>query len=392
MRTITTNVSYVGAIDWNRRIFDALMPIPDGTSYNAYLVHGANKAALIDTVEAKFGVGLLRDIADIERLDYIVIQHTEQDHSGTLPLLLDKYSQAYIVTTSKGQTLLQQWFDLPLGRFIVVKDGDRLDLGDRTLVFYTMPWVHWPDTMVTYLPEERTLFTCDLFGAHLASSDLFAEDNDHTLEATKHYYAVIMQPFRSHIGKYLDRIVALDVGLIAPSHGPVFRDVESILDAYHSWVADPPKNKVVLPFVTMHDSTLAMVEILTEELMQRGVSVQPFDLTAPDINRLAEALVDAATIVIGSPLVLGGAHPNVLYAAHLANYLKPKARFAAVIGSLGWGGKMVEQLVEILSDVKLEFLEPVLCKGIPREKERAALATLAETIAEKHKGIEDYSL
>lgn len=381
MQLITPNVYYTGAIDWNRRLFDAMMPIPEGTTYNSYLIKGSSRTALLDTVEPQFCAGLMRKLESVERLDYIVIHHTEQDHSGSLPEVLKKYPEAVIVTTGKSQTLLQYWFDLPESRFQIVKDGDSLDLGGKNLTFWTTPWVHWPDTMVTYLKEERILFTCDLFGSHIAQSKLFAGNDPQVIRAAKLYFAVIMAPYRNFAAKYIERIAGLDVALIAPSHGPLHDHPAGIIEANRQWAASEPKKMALIPFITMHDSTRIMVEMLTEVLIGRGVEALPVDLTTPDVNRLAEAFLEAETIVWASPVVLTGAHPNILYAAHLANYLKPKAKRMAVIGSMGWGSKMVDQLTGIMGDLKVEYLEPVLCKGIPRDKDREALAGLAERIA-----------
>lgn len=384
MRQIAPNVYSIGAIDWNRRIFDAILPIPNGTTYNAYLVKGSSKTALLDTVEPHFAEGMLNALSEVERIDAIVVHHSEQDHSGALPQIMAKYPQAQVYATAKAITLLKMWFDLPTDRLNAIKDGDRLDLGDRTLTFHSMPWVHWPDTMVSHLSGENILFTCDMFGSHVAQSGLFADDVARVKEAARRYYSVIMAPYRVQIGRHLEKIASINPTTIAPSHGPVYNQPDWIIAAYKGWAVEPPHNLVVLPFITMHESTEIMVNILSEELIRRGVEVLPLDLTTLDVGILAENLIDAQTIVLGSPTVLGGAHPNVLYAAQLANMMKPKARFATIIGSLGWGGKMIEQLTAALADLKVEFLEPVLCKGIPREPERVALAGLAELIAGKH--------
>jgi flavorubredoxin len=380
MRTITPGVSSVGALDWNRRNFDSVMQTPEGVTYNSYLVKGTTHTALLDTVEPRFVEGLMGELLELETLDYIVIHHTEQDHSSALPVLVKKYPSAKIVCVSKAQTLLQYWFDLPAERFMIVKEGDSLDLGGKSLTFSLMPWIHWPDTMVTYLKEDRILFTCDLFGAHIAQSALFAGDDGRVIEAAKEYYGAIMAPYRGFIAKYLDRIDALEIDLIAPSHGPLHNKPAKIIAAYREWTADAAKKLVLIPFITMHDSTRLMVEMLAEELIKRDVEVLPVDLSAPDLNRLVVGFVDAGAIVWASPVFLTGAHPNVLYAAHFANYLKPKAKVMAVIGSMGWGSKMTDQLTGVMGDLKSEFLEPVLCKGVPREKDREALAGLAENL------------
>jgi len=274
---------------------------------------------------------------------------------------------------------------IPEERFISVKDKETLSLGDKTLEFIYTPWVHWPETMTTYLREEKILFSCDFLGSHIATTDLFVTDEGQVHEAAKRYYAEIMMPFRTNIQKNLERIKEYAIDIIAPSHGPIHDRPEFILSAYHSWVFEEPKNIVVLPYISMHGSTHKMVEYLVEALIKRGVTVKQFDLTATDIGKLAMALVDAATVVIGTPTVLAGPHPNVAYATFLANALRPKLRFASIIGSYGWGGKAVEQLAAMIPNLKVEILDPVLSKGFPKETEFKALDKLADTIAQKHK-------
>jgi len=239
--------------------------------------------------------------------------------------------------------------------------------------------------MVTFLREDKILFSCDFFGSHLATSDLFVIDEAMVYESAKRYYAEIMMPFRTPIRKNLEKIKDLDIKLIAPSHGPVYDKPEFILDAYRDWVSDQVKNEVIIPYVSMHGSTRRMVDYFVDALMERGIIVKPFNLTATDIGELAISLVDTATIVIASPTVLVGPHPNVVYAAYLANALRPKLKFASVIGSYGWGGKMIDQIAGMLSSLKAEILQPVLVKGYPREEDFESLDRLAEEILKKHK-------
>ena len=194
-------------------------------------------------------------------------------------------------------------------------------------------------------------------------------------------------PFRSVISKNMDKIMDLDISMIAPSHGPVYDNPDMILDAYREWISTDVKNVVVLPFISMHESTRMMVDYLIDALMDRGITVKPFNLASADIGELAMSLVDAATIVLGSPTVLAGAHPKVAYAAILANALRPKTKFASIIGSYGWGGKMLEQLTGMISNLKVELLEPVVTKGIPDEEALKGLDRLADEILEKHRSL-----
>ena len=386
-RKFKDSIHWVGAIDWDRRLFDELIPLPDGTSYNAYLIRGSEKTALIDTVDPTMAHVLVErlDNLGVESVDYIVANHAEQDHSGALPRMLEKFPTAKVVTTPKCKGMLMDLLLIPEEKFIAMDDKETLSLGNRTLEFIHAPWVHWPETMLTYLREDKILFPCDFFGSHLATSDLYATDEARVYEAAKRYYAEIMMPFRKAIEKNLRKLEGYEIELIAPSHGPIHRRPEFILEAYRDWVFAPPKNIVVLPYISMHGSTRKMVEYFVEALIEKGVGVKRFDLAATDIGELAMALVDAATIVVGTPTVLTGAHPNVVYAAYLANALRPKLQFASIIGSYGWGSKMVDQLVGMLSNLKVEILEPVIVKGFPRGEDFESLNRLAATIADKHK-------
>ena len=390
MRTIRENIYWVGAIDWDARLFDRLIPLPDGTSYNAYLVKGSAKTALLDTVEPKMFDVLLKNLKalKLDTLDYIIAHHAEQDHSGALPHILARYPQAKIITNPKCRDMLSALFDLPEDRIITIEDSQELSLGDKTLRFIYLPWVHWPETMGTYLAEDKILFSCDLFGAHLASSRLFVgEDETIVYEPAKRYYAEIMMPFRQQINRNLQKLTDLDIDMIAPSHGPIYDRPECILDAYKDWTSDNVKNEGILPYVSMHGSTAAMVAHFVDALIERGITVRQFELSTIDIGKLAISLVYAATVVIGSPTVLTGPHPTAAYAAFLANSLRPKTRFASMIGSYGWAGKMVEQLTGMMTNLKVELLAPVVAKGYPKKNDVSMLDRLADEIHAKHKEI-----
>jgi len=387
MRQLKANVYAVGAIDWDRKLFDELIPLPDGTSYNAYLIKGSEKTALLDTVDPTKTTVLIDNLikSGEAKIDYIVSHHAEQDHSGSIPEILLLYPEAKVVTNARCRDMLMDLLHIEEGKFITIEDGQTLSLGDKTLQFVFIPWVHWPETMGTYLKEDKIFFPCDFFGSHLATSSLFVDDQATVYESAKRYYAEIMMPFRGPIKKNLEKMKQLQIEMIAPSHGPVYDKPEFIINAYKDWVSDDVKNEVVLPYVSMHESTRKMVKHLVDGLIERGITVRQFNLTTVDIGKLAMALVDAATIVIGSPTVLTGAHPKAAYACILANALRPKAKFASVIGSYGWGGKMVEQITGLLANLKVEIIEPVIAKGNPKDSDFTALDNLADKIAAKHK-------
>jgi flavorubredoxin len=385
-REVCRDLFWVGAIDWDRRLFDELIPLPDGTSYNAYLIRGSEKTALIDTVDPTREYELISNLVrlGVQRIDYIIVNHAEQDHAGSLPMMLELYPDALIVTNEKCRDLLIALLHLPSDRFRVIKDYETLSLGDRTLEFLLTPWTHWPETQITFLKEERILFPCDLFGSHIATSDLFMQDEQETYLSAKRYYAEIMMPFRASIKGYLEKVRALSPAMIAPSHGPIYKTPQCILDAYADWTSDTVKNEVVIPYSSMHGSTQKMVEHFCEALIARGITVKPFNLSKTDVGELAMALVDTATVVIATPTVLFGPHPQVVYATYLTNLLKPKVRFASVIGSYGWGGKSVETIVKMLDHVKVEVLQPVLVRGLPDEAAMQGLDRLADDILRKH--------
>ena len=386
-RKIKERVHWMGAVDWNRRLFDSLIPLPDGTSYNAYLVRGSDKTALLDAVDPTMEPILLTQLADVRNIDYVVSHHAEQDHSGAIPSVLAKYPAAKLVCSPKAKDMLVDHLHVKADRIQTVGDGETISLGDRTLTFIHTPWVHWPETMVTHLPEDKILFTCDFFGSHVATSELYAGEDGYIREAAKRYYAEIMMPFRKTIQSNMKKIENLDFDLLAPSHGPIYDKPKFILDSYRDWVSDRVSNLVVVPYISMHGSTEKMVNYLTAALAERGIQVQKFELSATDIGKLAMALVDAATIVIGTPTVHVGPHPSVFSATHLANALRPKLKYAAIIGSYGWGTKAVEQISELIPNLKLEVLGTVLCKGFPRAADFSALDDLSEKIREKHSQI-----
>jgi flavorubredoxin len=387
VKEIKPSIYSVGAIDWDRRLFDELIPLPDGTSYNSYLIKGSEKTALIDTVDPTKEYELIENLqkVDINNIDYIIANHAEQDHSGSIPKILEMYPNAKVLTNPKCRDILMDLLLIPEDKFKTVNDRETVSLGNKTLEFILAPWVHWPETMFTYLKEDKILFTCDFLGSHLALSNVFVTDETKVYEAAKRYYAEIMMPFRTSIKKHLEVIKGMDVEMIATSHGPIYPRPEFILNAYREWVSDEVKNEVIIPFISMHGSTKKMVDHFVNALTERDITVKPFNLTKTDIGELAMALVDAATIVIASPTVLVGPHPHIVYSTYLVNALRPKLRFASVIGSYGWGGRMLDQIKGMLTNLKVEIIEPVIVKGYPKEEVFKSLDRLADEIFQKHK-------
>lgn len=386
-RKICEGVYWMGAVDWNRRLFDSLIPLPDGTSYNAYFVQGSEKTALIDTVDPTMERILMSHLSNVDRIDYVISNHAEQDHSGCIPIVLKKYPKSIVVCTQKAKDLLIDHLCIEEERIKTVEDGETLSLGGKTLRFIYTPWVHWPETMVTYLPEDHILFTCDFFGSHLATTDLYTGDDPVVYEAAKRYYAEIMMPFRSMIRNNIKKVRELQFELIAPSHGPIYNHPEFILSAYEDWISDRVSNFVVIPYISMHGSTEAMVNYLIAALAERGVKVQKFELSTTDLGKMAIALVDSATIVVGTPTVHVAPHPTIFSATYLANILHPKLKYAAVIGSYGWATKAAEHIANSIPNLKVELLDTIMCKGYPSSETFAELDILADKIQKKHTGL-----
>jgi flavorubredoxin len=383
---IADNVFLLQVNHFNRRLFDSLIPLPDGTSYNSYLVKGAAKTALLDSADPVKREVLFDFLKDVKTLDYVVSHHAEQDHSGSIPFVLEKYPMAKVVTNPKCKEFLMSHLHIPAGRFIEVGDGETLDLGGKTLQFIYTPWVHWPETMVTWLREDGVLFSCDFFGSHLATGAAFSEE--HVVhDPMKRYYAEIMMPFRTSVNSNLEKLKGLDLRMIAPSHGPVHKNAKFVTGLYRDWAGGETKNKALVAYVSMHGSTGILVDRLVSRLQEAGIEVDKINMEQFDEGRVAMALVDATTVVIGTPTVLAGPHPKAVYGAFLANALRPKTKFVSVIGSYGWGGRAVEVVAGMIPNLKAEVLKPVMVKGLPAETDLALVDELAALIAEKHRGL-----
>lgn len=385
-RVIKPGIYAVGAIDWDRRIFDEIISLPKGTTYNSYLIQGSEKTALLDTVDPTKIDELVNNLQELNvNIDYIISHHAEQDHSGSIPGILEIYPDADIITNPKCKEMLKDLLLIPDEKFITIEDGETLSLGDKTLKFIYTPWVHWPETMSTYLEEDKILFSCDFFGSHLAESSPFVTDEALTYLAAKRYYAEIMMPFRMFIQKNMEKLKDIPVEIVAPSHGPVYKKPELIFEAYKKWISDETKNEVVIPYVSMHGSTKEMIYHLMDSLVKNGITVKPFNLTTSDVGDLATSLVDASTLIIATPTVLTGPHPSAVYAAYLVNALRPKLKFVSIIGSYGWGGRTVELLKGALTNIRAEVIDPVIVKGFPKGKDFKKIDALAEEIIKKHK-------
>lgn len=386
---IKNNIFYCGLNDRERRIFDELIPLEHGTSYNSYLVKGSEKIAIIDTMYPPKSDEYVKNLDEnnVTKVDYIIANHGEQDHSGSIPKLLAKYPDAIVVTNAKCKDNIIEMLHVDEAKIKVITDGEELSLGDKTLKFIIAPGVHWPDTMFTHIVEDNILCTCDFLGAHYTFDNLYSPDNCTIEHSAKRYYAEIMMPFRTMCKKYTKMIQDMKPEMILPSHGPIYKNPDFILDLYADWSADEGKNLVLLPYVSMYKSTEEMIEYLAKRLAAKGIDTQVFDIVTGDLGDLATGLVDATTLVMGCSMVLAGPHPMAANVAYLANLLRPKTKFASIVGSYGWGGNLTGKLGEMLSGLKLEMIEPLLIKGKPEAEDFEKLDIMAETIYEKHKSV-----
>lgn len=389
LKEIKNNIFYCGLNHRERKLFDELIPLPTGTTYNSYLIQASEKTVLIDTMYPPKADEFLEKLekAGVTKVDYIVINHGEQDHSGALPKVVKKYPEAKILTNPKCKELIQEMLHIEEEKFQVVADGEEISLGDKTLKFIFAPWVHWPDTMFTYVKEDKIMFTCDFLGSHSPFETLYAPETPELLKAAKRYYAEIMMPFRNFCKKYVQLLKGMDIDMIATSHGPIYNNPEFILNAYEQWTADECQNEVIIPYVSMYESTKEMVDYMSEKLSDKGITVKPFNVVDEDLGELAMELVEACTVVFGSSMVLAGPHPAAVTAAYLAGILRPKIKFVSFIGSYGWGGVLTKKLEEALSAVKCEKLEPVIIKGKPKDEDFKKLDVLIEEIYQKHKSL-----
>ncbi len=386
--SLAPDVFWVGVKHHNRRLFDGLIPLPHGTSYNAYLVVGSEKIALIDTVNPGFEQELFDKIterADPAKIDYVIMNHAEPDHANACRYMLNVAPKAKLVTSAKGKEAAIMYFGIDASRIIVVDESSKIELGGKTLKFVDAPWLHWPETMFTYLEEDKILFPCDFFGSHLAMGAFYSDEygDDLSLDLAKLYFAEIMMPFRKPGQNAIEKVNKLGPKIIAPSHGVIWRNPKVILDAYTKWTGEKMEKKVMIAYISMWGSTEKMVFAMRDALIKKGIPVQLFDIPNTEIGHIAKELVDSPVVIVGAPTVLGGAHPVAAYAAMLVKVLRSPTKYAAVLTSYGWSGGAVKQLGEILSGTKIEILGVVEVKGPPKQAEFDKVVELANKIAEK---------
>jgi flavorubredoxin len=389
--SLAEGINWVGVVDWNLRDFHGYLT-RRGTTYNAYLISD-EKTALVDTVKHTFSNELLRNICEIvdpAKIDYIIVNHVEMDHSSSLPVIVKYAKNATIIASQRGKDAIIEHYGADF-RIETVKTGDELKLGKRTLRFVEAPMLHWPDSMFTYVVEDKILMPNDAFGQHLATSERFDDEVDaHVLmeEATT-YYANILMPFAPLITRKIQEVVQLGIpiAMIAPSHGIIWRsDPSKIIKAYSDWSAGVSKNKVVIVYDTMWGSTDKMARAIAEGATSQAVEVKLLKLRASDLSEVMTEILDAKAVVVGSPTLNNGMFPTLGSFLTYATGLKPKGKLWGFFGSYGWGGGAVKGMTEMARKAGFEVHEPsVEVKYVPEREDLKKCFELGQQIAAKIK-------
>ncbi|MFA5514706.1 MAG: FprA family A-type flavoprotein [Desulfuromonadales bacterium] len=383
---IRPNLHYVGSKHPQLKIFDELFPTRNGTTYNSFLLRGAEKTVLIDTVKAPFAGDLLGKLDDlgVQRLDYIVVNHTEPDHTGALGDILRRFPEAIILCTRPGHNFLWQIFNLPL-KTQVVADGDEIDLGGRTLRFFLAPNLHWPDTMFSYLPEERILFSCDAFGAHFCDDGLYNDEVSDFQKEFAFYFDSIMRPFKDKVREAVAKIKDLPIDMVCPSHGPLLRHhPKAAINAYKNW-SQPPSNgkKVLLLTLSPHGNTRDMAAFVRQGLESRGLEVAERAIIELPPQDLRDLLEETDALVVATPTINRDAPPPIWQNLALLSSVTPRGKIGAVFGSYGWSGEAVKLVEERLSGLKYKLAVPgLLFRFKPTEEDNQACRQFGEKIGD----------
>jgi len=387
---LANGVYWVGAIDWNVRNFHGYST-HRGTTYNAYLVID-EKIALIDTVKAPFYdemAARVRQIVSFDKIDYVISNHVEMDHSGSLPMVMKDAKNAKLVTLEKfgesglAKTFHQSW------PTIAVKEGSTVDLGKRKLAFIPTPMLHWPDSMCTYLVEDKILFSMDAFGQHIATLQRFDDEVDMSVvmqEASK-YYANILMPFGDLIVKTVNKLSGVKIDTIAPSHGVIWRShLKDIVDSYARWGRGETAAKALVIYDTMWSSTGKMALAIARGMIGKSVDVKLFNLTVSDKSDIVKEVLDAKALILGSPTLNNGMFPPVAEFLCYLKGLKPKNKIGAAFGSHGWGGGGVKAIQQELEETGMELIDSKLAfKFVPDEGEVRKCVDFGREIADRIK-------
>ncbi|MBN2295569.1 MAG: FprA family A-type flavoprotein [Pirellulales bacterium] len=384
------NIDWVGYVDWTVRDFHSFNT-KRGATYNAYLVRD-EKTALIDTVKTPFAERLLKNVSaltDLEKVDYVICNHAEPDHAGSLPEIMEALPKAVLVCDKKCEAALGRYFDTSKWKFQIVADGESLSLGKRTLQFILTPMLHWPESMFTYVPEEKLLFSMDGFGQHVASSARFDDEVDmaQVMEEAKAYYANIIMPFGKQVAATLEKAASLDIDMIATSHGVIWRShLDTIINAYKDWLVCKPTAKVLVIFDSMWDSTGQMARAIIEGASMPGVEVKLIHVRKSSLTAIATEVLDAATVAFGSSTLHRGMMPMMGAVLTYFKGLRPSGKAGFAFGSYGWGKGAPEAIHVSLEEMGWEVMrEPIKAQYRPSPEVLDTCREAGAMLAEKAK-------
>lgn len=360
-KIVKDDIYWIGALDYDIKVFDIIMETEYGTTYNSFLVKGSTKTALFETVKEKFFdefIERLSTVSTIDAIDYVIVNHTEPDHVGSIAKLLDLNPNITIIGSNVALKYLAGITNKPF-KSMIAKENEPLDLGDKSVHFISVPNLHWPDSMYSYIPEDKTLFTCDSFGCHYCSDLVFNDlmDEDFT-DAYRYYYDAIMSPFKTFVLKALDKIKPLDIEIICPGHGPVLRkNYEKYVQMYNDWAQPSTKNPnyVVIPYVSAYGYTQKIAEKIAEGIESEGISVKMYDLVEADKKEVIDEMQDAIGLLFGSPTILSDALPPIWDLLTSLNAIIHKGKFAGCFGSYGWSGEAVPNIEERLKQLRFKI-------------------------------------
>ena len=393
---LSPNVNWVGATDSEIPLFEQLWPIPEGISFNSYLVKGSEKTALIDSVHQKkaeehFGkISKLIDIADI---DYLIINHMEPDHTGAVPKLLRKAPKAKVVFTPIAQLMFKKFYGFEPPAVIIKDEEAEISLGDKTLRFIQTPWLHWPETMSTYLVEDKILFSCDAFGSFKKPPDGTILDSDIDMEKqnshgfSQKYFASVFNAQREWVLKAIEKLkkMNLKIKILAPSHGPVYTDnAKKIMDQWASWSKGAYTKTVVVAFDSMYGMTAKCLDAIAEGVKEAGGKTLSFNLSENDAVDALTALLEAPALIVGSPTYEHEIFPKVADFLNLLRTKKFSNRYAAIFGSFSWSGEAPRKLKDELTALGFELIEePLLIFGSPTKEDLNKAKQMGKKVAKK---------
>ena len=384
---VTDGIYWVGAIDWNIRSFHGYTT-PRGSTYNAYLITG-EKNILIDTVKRPFFeemLGRIRSVIDPAKIDIIVSNHTEMDHSSSLPLMQEVCGATVLASRFGVEGLRLHYPDL---RTEMVADGQEIRAGGKTLKFIDTPMLHWPDSMFTYVEEDKVLFSMDAFGQHYATSKRFDDevDQDALFQEAAKYYANIILPFSAQVRQTLKKAKDLDIRVLATSHGVIWRTgLDRILGLYSEWSSGRTAEKAVVVYDSMWNSTRIMAEEIAEGIASQGVMVQVLKLTDTDRSAVMKEVLDSRAVVVGTPTLNNNMFPSVADMVYYMKGLRPAGRIGAVFGSYGWAGGATKAVHELMKSGGLEMpFEDLQVRYIPHEVERGKCREYGQQIGRRIK-------